>query len=111
MDNLPKVLSEISNKSSTSRKQVTTNATKYLVDTNAAKSVSKSSKKNFMVKGTKNQGRGGKKNYRLIDVVQLEGVVEELDDYAVLQSLHKNLVESEKVGEHCVEASFKCYYH
>ncbi|KAI9154136.1 hypothetical protein LWI28_021427 [Acer negundo] len=105
VNNSPKVLVEISNKSSIDRRHVTTSVTKYLVDTIVVKSVSKSSKMNSMVKGSKTQGRGGKKIYRQTKVVQVVRFVEEPDDYAVLQSLHKNIVESEKVGDQGAESS------
>lgn len=66
-----------------------TNATKYLVDTTTAKIASKPSKENIIEKGPKKRGKGTKKNYYQQDIVQQEVMVEDLDDFVVLQSLHK----------------------
>ncbi|KAK0584466.1 hypothetical protein LWI29_013729 [Acer saccharum] len=59
-----KILYEISNMSSTDSRQLKMCATKYLVDTNIAKNISKPSKENFIEKGPRKLGKTVKKKYQ-----------------------------------------------
>ncbi|KAK0587873.1 hypothetical protein LWI29_030273 [Acer saccharum] len=92
-----KILSEISNMSSTNNRQLEKCATKYLVDTNTAKNISKPSKENFIEKGPRKNGKAVKKKYQQTVSGQQGGMEDNLDDSEVLQSLHKDLVEVERI--------------
>ncbi|KAK1565411.1 hypothetical protein Q3G72_025917 [Acer saccharum] len=72
-------------------------ATKYLVDTNTAKNISKPSKENFIEKGPRKNGKAVKKKYQQTVSGQQGGMEDNLDDSEVLQSLHKDLVEVERI--------------
>ena len=91
-------LQEISNTSSTGRRQLKVSTNRYLVVKPTAKNTSKLSKDLSTDKGTMKRDKGVAKNRIQPVIVHQEGMVEDLDDSEVLQSLHKDLVEVENAG-------------
>ena len=94
----PTALAEISNLSSTGRRQLKISPNKYLVDSSTDKNTSKPSKVTFIERGPLKPARTVTQIHDQPVSVQQEGMEEDLDDSEVLQSLHKDLVEAENAG-------------
>ncbi|KAK0571843.1 hypothetical protein LWI29_022477 [Acer saccharum] len=89
-----RVLTEISNRVLPTKKQLTPNAYKYLIEPPSVKSsLSKSSKENGTEVRTKKSGKETKKNCLHSFSVQPKSLEEDIEDSEVLQNLHEKMVE------------------
>ncbi|KAK0605104.1 hypothetical protein LWI29_022815 [Acer saccharum] len=89
-----RVLTEISNRVLPTKKQLTPNAYKYLIEPPSVKSsLSKSPKENGTEVRTKKSGKETKKNRLQSFSVQAKSLEEDIEDSEVLQNLHEKMVE------------------
>ncbi|KAK0606599.1 hypothetical protein LWI29_001323 [Acer saccharum] len=89
-----KVLTEISNRFFPSKDHLNPTANKYLTDSLTSKSsFSKPFKENGRQVWSKKPGKGAKNNSQPSNNVQLNSMEEDIEDFEVLQTLHKKMVE------------------